>query len=65
MVFKNGKIDGPLLLLGLVFREISRSIEIEPGAETDLPQHLVDSPFGIQEIQKIEKLLESVVFPED
>jgi hypothetical protein len=64
-VFSNGKIDVPLLLLGLIFREVSRSMQIEPGAESDLPQHLVDSPFGIQEMNRIEKMLDSVAFSED
>jgi hypothetical protein len=61
--FLSGKIDAPLLLLGLMYQEVSRAMEIEPGALTKDPTHLVNSPFGIKEVQKIESLLKSVHFP--
>jgi hypothetical protein len=53
-------IDAPLLLLGLAFREVSLAMEIEPGVENDLPAHLSNSPFGVREVNQIEKLLDSV-----
>lgn len=59
------QIDAPLLLLGLIFREISRAIEIEPGAPTHYPQQLVHSPLGIEEMNKIEEMLNKVVLPSD
>jgi hypothetical protein len=45
-VIDGGKIDSPLLLLGLAYREVARSIEIEPGAPTTAPDHLVNSTFS-------------------
>jgi hypothetical protein len=62
-VLEKGKIDAPLLLLGLMYREVSRSMEIEPDAPTRAPVHLVNSPFGIKEIKKIERIINSVVLP--
>jgi hypothetical protein len=63
--FFSGKIDAPLLLLGLMYQEVCRSMEIEPGAPTKAPNHLVNSPFGIKEVQKIENLLKSVRLPSE
>jgi hypothetical protein len=56
----NGTIDAPLLLLGLMYREASRAMEIEPGAETNVPIHLSESRFGIKELKKIENILGKV-----
>jgi hypothetical protein len=63
LVFEDGRMDAPLLLLGLIFREVSRSIEIEPGAPTLYPQKLVHLPFGIGKMNEIEEMLDSVVLP--
>lgn len=60
---EGGKIDAPLLLLGLMYREVSRSMEIEPGAPTKASNHLINSLFGIQEVNKIERLMDSVHLP--
>lgn len=57
------KIDAPLLLLGLMYREVSRSMEIEPGAPTKAPDYLIKSPFGIQEVNEIERLMDGVHLP--
>jgi hypothetical protein len=62
-VIKDGKIDPPLLLLGLMYREVSRAMEVEPGAGNMLPIHLVNSAFGIKELQRIEGLIQSVQLP--
>jgi hypothetical protein len=63
-IFESGKIDAPLLLLGLMYREVSRSMEIEPdGDGKKLPDHLVNSTFGVKEIRKIESLLNKVCLP--
>jgi hypothetical protein len=62
-VLNGGKIDAPLLLLGLVYREVSRSMEIEPGIPTGAPDHLVESPFGVRELNEIERLIKSVCLP--
>lgn len=56
----DGEIDAHLLLLGLMYREVSRSMEMEPGAPTKAPDHLASSPFGIKEMNKIESLLKSI-----
>jgi hypothetical protein len=60
-IFESGKIDSPLLLLGLMFREVFRAIEAE--APFKAPMELVNSPFGIQEIKRIESLIEGVSLP--
>jgi hypothetical protein len=62
-VLQGGKIDGTLLLLGLAYREVSRAMEIEPHAITTEPDHLVNSPFGIKQMDKIEKVINSIVLP--
>jgi hypothetical protein len=54
---QNGGIDAPLLLLGLMYWEASRAMEVEPRAATDAPVHLSESPFGIKELNKIESML--------
>ena len=51
----NGKIDAPLLLLGLMYQEAAYAMEIEPG-DTKVPVHLAGSPFGIKELNKIESI---------
>ena len=57
---KGGKVDAPLLLLGLMFREVTRAMEVEPGAPSNYPTHLLHSPFGVKEVNQIEKLLKGV-----
>ena len=52
---ENGRIDAPLLLLGLMYRETCRAMEIEPG-DTKAPVHLAKSRFGIKELNKIESI---------
>ena len=59
-VLKGSKIDSPLLLLGLMYREVSRAMEIEPDAPTQSPGHLANSSLGIQQMKKIENLLKSL-----
>jgi hypothetical protein len=54
-----------LFLFGLIFREVSRSLEMEPDAPTKAPAHLVKSPFGIKELREIEKLMNGVCIPTD
>jgi hypothetical protein len=56
-VVDEGKIDAPLLLLGLMYREVSRSMEVEPDAPSKHPEQVVASKFGIKEVKKIERLL--------
>lgn len=62
-VIGDGKMDPPLLLLGLMYREVSRAMEVEPGAENMLPIHLANSAFGIKELQRIEGLVQSIQLP--
>jgi len=62
-VFQEEIVDAPLLLLGLLFREVSRAIEVEPGEHTKYPQQLVDSPLGIQELNEIEEVINEVPLP--
>ena len=40
VLLEDGRIDAPLLLLGLMYREASCVMEIEPGATTDILVHL-------------------------
>lgn len=62
-VLEGVRIDAPLLLLGLMYREVCRAMEIEPGGDTEAPDQLVNSPFGIDEMNKIETLLSEVCLP--
>jgi hypothetical protein len=62
-VFEGQNLEAPLLLLGLIFREVSRAMEIEPGEPTSYPMQLVHSPLGIAEMQKIEEMLNDVNLP--
>jgi hypothetical protein len=64
-VFEGGNLDAPLLLLGLIFREVSRAMEIEPGEPISHPTHLVHSPLGIAEMQKIEEMMNDVDLPSE
>jgi hypothetical protein len=64
-VWNERTMDSPLLLLGLLFREVSRSIEAEPGEPSRCPQHLVESPLGIGDMRRIEKLVDSIVLPSE
>jgi hypothetical protein len=52
-------VDAPLLLLGLLYREVCRAMEVEPGDET-APDHLINSPLGIKELDQIEKVLNGI-----
>lgn len=63
--FLSGKIDAPLLLLGLMYQEVSRAIEVEPDTPTKAPDHLVHSPFGVKELKRMESLLKTVHIPSD
>ena len=60
---EDGSIDAPLLLLGLLYREVCRSMEMEPGSSTMAPPHLVNSFFGVPEMDKIERLISGVRLP--
>ena len=62
-VFDGGKVDSPLLLLGLMYREVTKAMEIEEGVPTEYPPQLANSPFGVDEANRIEKLLESIRIP--
>jgi hypothetical protein len=63
IIIEAGKIDAPLLLFGLMFREVSRAMEIEEGTDPKVPIHLRNSPFGIKELNAMENLLDDVVVP--
>jgi hypothetical protein len=54
---QNGRINAPLLLLGLMYQEASHAIKVKPGAATNVPVHLSELPFGIEELNKIESML--------
>jgi hypothetical protein len=43
-----------------MYREVSRSIEVEPDNPTMLPPKLVNSPLGVKELREIERLLNDV-----
>ena len=63
MVVEGGGIDAPLLLLGLMYREVSCSLEIEPGEGLKVLVYLANSPLGIKEVNEIESLLHDVPLP--
>jgi len=55
-------IDAPLLLFGLAYREVSRSIEVEPDAPTSAPVHLVKSTLGVKELEQLVTLINGFKF---
>ena len=57
---EDGRIDAPLLLLGLMYQEASHVMVIEPGAATDILVHLSELPFGIKELNKIKSMIGKV-----
>jgi hypothetical protein len=61
--FEDGKMDAPLLLVGLMYREVCRAMEMEPGEDNKSPAQLKNSPFGIQQMQKIERVIEAIILP--
>lgn len=63
IISDDGVIDSHLLFLGLMYREITRVIESEPGEPTEAPDHLVKSNFGIKQLEKIEALLNGLPCP--
>lgn len=64
-VLGSGKIDCPLLLLGLMYREVSRAMEVEDGVPSMAPIHLKTSRFGFNEVRRIENLLDQVSLPSE
>ena len=42
-LMESGKVDVSLLLLGLIYRKVNHSMEVEPGENTTAPFHWVDS----------------------
>ena len=51
-----------LLLLGLLYREVKRSIEVEPSEENTFPDHLASSLLGIKELDQTQKVLNNVKY---
>ena len=49
--------------LGLIYREVSHSMEVEPGENTTDPTHLVDSLLGISELNELEEFINGLVIP--
>jgi hypothetical protein len=62
-VFEESTIDAPLLLVGLIFREISRAMEVEEDEPSKFPKQLVQSSLGIREMERIEAMLEAIPLP--
>ena len=60
-VLEGGKVDTPLLLSGLMYREVCCAMEMEPDAPTGAPKGLINSPFGIKKLKEIEGVLDNVV----
>lgn len=60
VVSEGDGIEAPLLLLGLMYREAARAMEVEPGDESNVPGHLSQSTFGVKELNKIESVLGKV-----
>ena len=63
MLSEGGRIDAPLLLLGLMYWEASCAMEIEPG-ESNVPVHLSQSCFGVKELNKIAVIYTPPPIPE-
>jgi hypothetical protein len=62
---EGGKIDSPLLLLGLMYREVSRALEVEPGDENETPSHIQNSPLGIKELDEMQSVVKDLEFDEN
>ena len=50
-IIDDGKVDAPLLLLGLTYREVSRSLEAECDTPTKAPVYLVNLTLGVKEVE--------------
>ena len=61
---EGGKIDSPLLLLGLMYREVSRALEVEPGDENEIPSHVLNSPLGIRELDEMQSMVKDLELDE-
>jgi hypothetical protein len=46
-----------------MYREVSRAMEIEPGNPNKAPDQLINSPFGILQMNKIESLIDGIALP--
>jgi hypothetical protein len=46
-----------------MYREASRAMEMEPGGDDKSPVHLVNSSLGVQQLKKLENLINAVVVP--
>ena len=62
-IFEDRNVNAPLLLLGLLFREVSRAMESEVGEPTHYSHQLVHSSLGIREMIMIEEMLNKVTLP--
>ena len=63
-IFDGGKIDGPLLLLGLMYREAGRVQEMEPPeGDGKAPDYLVSSPLGVPQMEKLTRLINQLKLP--
>jgi hypothetical protein len=60
VLLQNGRIDAPLLLLGLMYWEASCAMKVEPRAATNVPVYLSELPFGVKELNKIESMLSKI-----
>ena len=54
-------VNAPLLLLGLLYREVCQEMKVESGDET-APAHLINSPLGKKELDQIERVLNGLLF---
>ena len=62
-VWNGRNIDAPLLYLGLVYREVSRVVEFEPGTLSNVPSLIENSPFTNEHLDQLMKLIADIQFP--
>jgi hypothetical protein len=63
-IFQSGKIDSVLLLFGLMYREASRAMEMEPGeSDSRFPIYLVNSKLGFPQVEKLRNFINNVEPP--
>ena len=50
-------------MIGLIYREVGRVLEVDPNGDGKSPDHLIHSSFEVKHPDKIQSFLDLVVLP--